>query len=110
MNDDAATGAGLGGKHAGPPFGEGRVREEEQVFGVQGRQVHATVAHLRAEVGVPKGAVRGVRAEEVHHVGHVFDAVGQVAGRAAVAVHGGRDVFLADPPLTGGGAVVLVLD
>ena len=49
------------------------------------------VALLAAEVIVPKGGMKGVRALEIHDVRNVFDAVRHVAGSRSVAVHGDRD-------------------
>jgi len=52
----------------------------------------------------------GVRAEEVDYIRYVFDAVGQISGSTAVAVHGGRDVLFTNAPGAERRRVVLVLD
>src|SRR5690606_24581015 len=98
------------GPHAVPTGRDLRVRPEEQVLRVEGREVHAAMAHLHAVVLVPERRVERVGALVVHDVGHVLDAVGQVARGAAVAVHRGRDVLLADAPGPSRGAVILGLD
>ena len=110
MNHDEAARALRGRPSAVPVRRQRGVGVEEHPFRVERREVHAAVAHLYTEVPVPEGAVQRVRVVEVEHVGNVLDAVRQVAGRRAVAVHGRGHVLLANSPLARRCRVVLVLD
>jgi hypothetical protein len=72
----------------------------------RGAHVDAAVRAHRAEAVVPEGPVQREGALEVHHPGHVLDAVRAVVG--AVAVHGRGDVLRQDAKRALDGLVVLV--